>query len=123
MKSAVRSLWISLDLNDCTRLEGQVNRAIYAGVLELPSAHEPHDLQAVSRLDRRYRPIGLAGDRQIAFHRHARRIDCQPDQQAIEKKSLRDAPRFAVYNNFNRLCFSTFHMAGLTPRFADHYIQ
>ena len=31
--------------------------------------------------------------------------------------------RLTVYNNFNRLCFSTFHPRRLTPRFPAHYIQ
>ncbi len=43
------------------------------------------------------------------------------DRPALDR--LRDAARRAVYNNFNRLCFSTFHEPRLTPRLADHYIQ
>ena len=49
--------------------------------------------QTVAVLDRSRRPIPLSRDFKIAFHRHARRIDLQPDQQTVEKKSLRDAPR------------------------------
>src|SRR6202035_2751632 len=123
MKAAVRSLEVSLDLIDCTRLEGQVNRAIRSRVVGLSSAYEPHNLQMIARLDPRYGPIGFARNRAVAFHRHARSVDLQPRDQIIQGKTSRDAAWLAVYNNFNRLCFSTFHPAGLTPRFADHYIQ
>src|SRR6185503_14594230 len=110
----------SLDLTDCTRLEGQVNRATCVPCLELPAAYEPHDPQTVAGFDAGRRPIRLAHDGKIAFHRHTGRIDLQPNHQTVERKIPRNASPLSVYHNFNRLCFSTFHAERLTPRFDDH---